>query len=62
MRIKEAPSHDPMFVVTVISKGYYDKEFPYEMPTSNNEIETDLLTTNIIVKIKIIGKRQYRNP
>ena len=61
VQIKETPENDPMFLVTGIEKGYSNEEFINELVRLNNEIETELSCT-VANKIKVITKRQCRNP
>lgn len=53
MNIKEVQSHDSMFDVIGLSKGFADMQFLDDLVTLINKIETDLSTTNIIEINKI---------
>ena len=59
--IKESQSNNPMFMLTGINKGFSDSEFLIELETLNNEIVAEL-GYSISDKIKVITKKQCRNP
>nr|CAI5849516.1 unnamed protein product [Callosobruchus analis] len=61
IKIKENETNDPMFVIIGISKGYEDEEFVKELVRLNNDIELEL-NQSVADKIKVITKRQCRNP
>lgn len=62
INIREIQSFNPMFMVTGILKGYSDDEFIGEMVRLNNEIENEFPQNDIIKEIKVVGKKNCRNP
>lgn len=62
IKIKESQNLNPMFMITGILKGYSDTEFVEELIRLNDEIQIEFPTINIRDDIKVITKRQCRNP
>lgn len=61
VQLKEAQQSDPMFLITGIDKGFSDNDFIKELIHLNNEVELEL-GYKVLDKIKVIAKRQCRNP
>lgn len=60
-KIKETDHSDPMFMITGIEKGYSEREFLDELIRLNSEIVEEL-QIQIEDKIKVVAKKQCRNP
>lgn len=60
-KYKENENTDPMFVITGIEKGFTNDEFMDELERLNNDIVEEL-QTSIKDKIKVVTKKQCRNP
>lgn len=58
---KENPINDPMFMITGIEKGFSEGEFIEELIRLNDEVEAEL-QTSVRDKIKVVTKRQCKNP
>lgn len=62
IKMKESSTLNPMFTITGILKGYSDEEFVEELIRLNPEIKTEFKTMDIQNEIKIVAKKQCRNP
>lgn len=58
---KEINNKNPMFMITGVEKGYSTEEFLQEIESLNYEIVTEL-GYSVKDKIKVVTKRQCRNP
>lgn len=61
IKYKENNTNNPMFMITGIVKGYSDSEFVEELERLNDDIVKELQTT-IQDKIKVVAKKECRNP
>lgn len=62
IKIKETSNVKPMFLITGILKGYSNADFIEELIRLNSEIEVEFPNIDIYKAIKVIAKRNCRNP
>ena len=62
IKVKESQNINPMFMITGILRGYQEADFIHELVRLNSEIEAEFPSINICEELKVITKKQCRNP